>query len=469
MFLCLRKAGLLAMAALWGSLSIQAAIAAYSPKKCTELPVARQMHGSAVVGDRLYVFGGGEDVTGWTDSVISADIDPAKGLGQWKPERPMPDRRHYIGNSVEVVNNRIYVVGGSVAASSASLAGTVQSRHDVVWTSVQPDGTLAPWRTSAPFPGPDLSNLATCSTDDRLYVSGGQFIGGVSDTVLCAEFAPDGEPRNWRAVAKLPSPLWFHGTAVLDRRMYAWGGLTEIKSTSVFPRTVSAPIEADGSLGPWRDEAALANPMYSSAFCGFNDHLVSVTGRTSGGAPSSDLAFARLDATGRLGPWTRLTTDMAANAYHTVGLDRSRGWVFAPGGRHKSGSGQGSGYLVKEVRGFKIASDGPPPPPVAAPAADGAAVALAAAAGKRQLLYFRSPQVPACIRFERDVMASEAFRRASAGLELTTVDTARDAALCYKYSVFRVPSLVVVGTDGSPRRSKALSTAEEASAFLAGP
>ncbi|MCX7719556.1 MAG: kelch repeat-containing protein, partial [Candidatus Sumerlaeaceae bacterium] len=73
-------------------------------KQCTELPDGRQMHGAAVVGPRLYVFGGGSNQGGWDNSVISAEIRPDGNLSQWRSETPMPERRHYIGMSIEVVN-----------------------------------------------------------------------------------------------------------------------------------------------------------------------------------------------------------------------------------------------------------------------------------------------------------------------------------------------------------------------------
>src|SRR5262249_53312969 len=79
-------------------------------KQCTRLPSARQMHGCAVIGTRLYTFGGAVNLTGWENSVISADILADGNLGTWREERAMPERRSYIGTSIELVNNRIYII-----------------------------------------------------------------------------------------------------------------------------------------------------------------------------------------------------------------------------------------------------------------------------------------------------------------------------------------------------------------------
>jgi hypothetical protein len=86
--------------------------APFSLMRCTSLPLPREMHGAAVVGARLYVMGGIPNLGGWTTSVISAPIMQGGALGTWREETPLPDMRSYISQSVEVVNDRIYIIGG---------------------------------------------------------------------------------------------------------------------------------------------------------------------------------------------------------------------------------------------------------------------------------------------------------------------------------------------------------------------
>lgn len=134
--------------------------------RLTKLPDATQMHGTAVVGTRIYLFGGGAMASGWSNRVYSAEIG-SKGLGEWRAEGPMLERRGYIEGSVEVVNNRIYVVGGVNYAAADTPAGDAVTATNALWTTVLPDGSLAPWQRSAPFPNMARSNAATCAKEER--------------------------------------------------------------------------------------------------------------------------------------------------------------------------------------------------------------------------------------------------------------------------------------------------------------
>src|SRR5438105_31574 len=77
--------------------------------------------------------------------------------------------------------------------------------HDALFATVSRDGTLGAWTHSAPFPDLPRSNLATCSSDQNLFLCGGNNGNVINDTVLAAQFAPDGTPSNWRIVGKLPT------------------------------------------------------------------------------------------------------------------------------------------------------------------------------------------------------------------------------------------------------------------------
>ena len=201
--------------------------------RCTALPVKTQMHGTAVVGQRLYVFGGDVDGIGWNNKVFSAGIQPAGMLGEWRPERELPERRLYLNASVEVVNNRVYLLAGSVADSADTAEDDLRKTQDVLWTTVLPDGALDEWKHSEPFPGEAISFTASCSTDRHLYIVSGYASKRPSPAILRAELGPDGMPAKWGECGSVPVALWFHGAAMLDERMYVWGGLPTHKTAEV--------------------------------------------------------------------------------------------------------------------------------------------------------------------------------------------------------------------------------------------
>lgn len=464
----------------------------FSPMRCTKLPMPTQMLGSAVIGKRLYAFGGGNTL-GWSNSVISAEILDNGGLGQWRDETPMIERRAYIGNSIEVVNNKIYVVGGSVAADATTSEAQTTYATDVLFTSVQSDGTLAPWKKSQPFPAQAISCVATCSTDNQLFVVGGHKDKDVFSEILGADFGPDGMPQNWHVVTKMPVPLWFHGAAILADRIYVWGGLTSNSVNEVNARVFSSEVSKDGKLGVWQEETAMPNPVYSAAFCGFNDYLICVAGRYKGGWPENAIWFARLQDK-RVTQWQALETDLDTRIYHSLGLDKSRGWIFVTGGRFKPGLENSKGKVLDTVQAFQIAQpkeskmDSPTAPQQTAaasasgttPVANGgttefktadAALAEAKRTGKQAMLFFYSPEVPASKRFRDNVINTPAFASVAQSYVLGAVDASKgDATYSYKYSVFKVPCLVIIGPDGTAvKTSRRLETMDGLRDFLNSP
>lgn len=432
-------------------------------KQCTELPEGRQMHGAAVIGPRLYVFGGATNQGGWENSVISAEITSDGNLAPWRVETAMPERRHYISASIEVVNDRIYVVGGALAEARDSKEETTRRTQTILWTAVRPDGTLEPWKTSEPFPGTARSCLATSSNDRFIYIIAGATPQGITNTVLRAAIGPDNSPGQWAEVSKLPTPLWFHGSAILDNTLYVWGGLTARESTNTNPNIYAAQVMPDGSLGAWQTIGSMPVPVYSSAFCGFNDYLVCVAGRYAGGVTTNAIWYSRLEG-GRPGQWQFLNSDIEARVYIGLGLDKTRGWIFMPGGRFRDEKNT-VGFLGKKVQGFQVAQPQTAKFQVVsgsvAGSASGAKVTLyplveALARGRQEqkpvLVFFHSPNVPAAKRVWDTISADPEFAAIAQNHIWAEVDISREApSLVYEYGVFKVPAVVKIGTDARRR------------------
>ncbi len=466
----------------------------------TKLPEARQMHGSAVVGNRLYVFGGATLKQGWSNDVLSAEILPTAQLGPWKREATaLPERRSYICQSVEVINDRIYIIGGNVAPAANTPEKTVLDAQDILWSSVQPDGSLGPWRKSDPFPGVPISCLATSAADNYLYVIGGSSGTDakrfVSPRILVASIAPDGTPGNWKETAALPKGLWFHGSAIQEDRLYVWGGLHSGNRKDVNPKVLSAQVKGDGTLSEWRDEKQdMPFPVYSSTFCGFNDYLVAAGGRYADAFPTNVIWFGRLEKK-QLQPWRYLNTDMDARVYHALGLDKSRGWIFVTGGQKRITREEKTVHLTDSVQVFTLkqpaetrmesVKTGPAtstPTPAATSASGDApatltfyrpqdALRLAGQSGKTVLAFFYAPEVPTCRRFWDGVMQSEAFRSFAKNYVLAAVDASKPEGQpwCSRYVVFKVPNFVEIRPDGTMvRKSQAMRTSTDFENFVVG-
>jgi hypothetical protein len=462
---------LLLGSAVWGQAPAPQPI--FSLPQVGRLPEKRMMHGCAVVGKRMYVMGGHLETQNnanlWANDVKSAEIQANGRIdGPWRREPDLPTYMAYLMQAVQVVNNRIYIIGANTFANPTADENTTKHSQEAVWTTVGSDGVLSPWRKSVPFPGEPLSFTATCSSEKNLFIMGGTGQAQVLDQMLIADIAEDGTPGNWRTGTKLPVPLWFHGSALLDNRIYVWGGLPTTKSDTVNTSIFSAPVSEKGEIGAWRRETtAMPTGMYSSAFCGFNDYLICVAGRVKDAQPVNVIWFTRL-ASGQPGAWQSLNTDLQARIYHPVGLDKSRGWVYVVGGLDRRQKAllpctfldtiqafqltqpTESKLVVSEARGGSTAQ-----PEVTAATALSleAALPLAQQQGRKVLVLFYSPQVPACKRLWDSVIMSPGFKELVKDRFFAVVDVSGPGvSTCYKYSVFKVPAMIEVNGAGEALR-----------------
>ncbi|MBZ4419552.1 hypothetical protein [Myxococcus sp. RHSTA-1-4] len=146
-----------------------------------------------------------------------------------------------------------------------------------------PEGGLALWRPERAMPS-DVYYHAATTTQDRLFVSGGMRIeeltgSGASLTpnakVFSAPLQADGRLGEWRESGMLPVPLHHHGMAVLRGRLFIAGGQ---RSSDFTNAVISALIQEDGTLGPWREEAPLPEPRAWHSLVASGDALWVVGG-----------------------------------------------------------------------------------------------------------------------------------------------------------------------------------------------
>jgi len=301
--------------------------------KTTPIPNARQMYGSVVLGDYLYVIGGVRDQEegGFSKSVIKARINPNGTLGPWEETSPLPANRSYINNTTIALNDVVYIVGGLEGVSD-------QSQNTVYWTRPGRDGHLEKWRTSSPHPGRGVSCSTAVATPGYIHLIGGS-IGERTPTnrVWSAKVGSDGAIVSWMQGPPLPHPIWFHSAGVAGGKVWLWSGLNASENTSVFTNIYLAPILSSGLLGNWQiAPSRLPEGFYSSTCTVSGNFLLSFCPRYSGGNISNDIWFAAVQPTGQISPWKKIPSTLPSKLYIGLATDYRRGYVYLPGGRLKS-------------------------------------------------------------------------------------------------------------------------------------
>lgn len=443
--------------------------------RTTSMPKGKQMYGSAVLGNFIYLIGG-NDNTGYTKEVIMAPVKDDGQLGAWQVTTPLPVGRSYISNSTMALNDIVYVVCGWDGNAS-------KATKTIMWSRPKADGSLEPWRESMPYPGALGTNCSVAvATPGYIHSIGGQSDNdAILSEVWSARVGTDGSITGWEASPALPTPLWFHCGGVVAGRVWVWGGLTRIKSDSVQGIVYTAPILSSGKLGTWQTAtgASLPQPFYSASCTVTGNYLLSFCGRYKGNVETNDVWFATASPQG-LSKWERLPTDLPSRLYLGLGTDYRRGFVYIPGGR-KSYKDKGS--LDNNVYFFQLSgSRGSQATPAAGGIADTAEVAatidmgggdrlsyteVAAAGGahagfmgyeqgrlaaqaqrKPMVLYFFNDRARRCAE-QKEILKSFDAQAFAGKVVFTEADTIKFPQVAQQYGVFRIPHWVMFDAAGN--------------------
>ncbi|MBN1478480.1 hypothetical protein JXA47_17130 [Candidatus Sumerlaeota bacterium] len=441
-----------------------------------DLPVGREKHGAAVVGDYLYIFGGevlqSDGTPVFTAASSFAPIRPDGEIGPWRATTPLPAAIAYIGNSVVVRGRVIYIAGGSVRQRPDETG--VASR--VVLMAAQLDeGQLSAWIPSDPFPGPPVVAAAAVATNTHLYVLGGANTEDEpSNVVYIAPFAEGGLLGPWSRGPDMPQPLWFQMAGIVGDRLYVWGGTNQASGPpGSVADTMVAEIRSDGTLGDWQPLNPLPQAMYFSAQASIDDTLYNFSGRFADSSFTSDVLFC-IPEPGEPFQWQRVRANVPMQRYLGPAVDYRRGIVYFPGGRSEDTRCiQGVyGYRVPRVEEViaEVFEPGQTPtqtvtpaePVVATPPTELSGTWLpyydaefeSQRTGRNLLIYFHTPQARLCRELEDSVFQNPGFATIAERHTLTRVNAAENRELAVTFGVYRVPTVVIVDpSSGQPIRT----------------
>lgn len=433
--------------------------------RTTPLPIGRQMHGAAVIGDFLYVIGGALDnVAGYTETVQVGRILDTGEISGWADTTPLPKPRVYIGNCTFSRGSILYVCGGNIITTDKTVN---IAAPDVLMARANPNGSLGAWVASAPFPGPPVQSCAAVHTATHVYVLGGADTSNVPQNVVYrAAFLPDGSLGPWAMDRPLPQPMWFHCAGRIGSRIFFWGGTTQTSGSPRLADVFGADVLPDGSLGPWTPYPPLPKALSLGLGVTLDPFLIHFAGENDLKEPNTDIFFAAGAPTGQLA-WAQVLADLPIARYTAAGYDPCRSVIFLPGGRTGA-----VGKIIPDVFGFRVLGSGagagsdataasvPPAPPAVATAAPSGpppqvqwlsineGVRQAQATGKPLLILLGSPRVPLSATVWTEVCQRPEFGSVAARHVCSLVDVTQDRSTAMALAVFRIPAIVVLSPRG---------------------
>lgn len=162
------------------------------------------------------------------------------GQNVWTERAPLPERR--AAHAAVVVDTLIYIIGGR--------GGQQHHASDEFWSY---DPALDSWNTTLPSLNQSRSSLVAVALGDTILVFGGRLMSSAQGEVERFIIGSD----SWEVIGNMPEPRMGLGAAVVDGKVYLFGGKTSPGMFSVPSDRVDIfdPVSGEWSEGPSLNQA----------------------------------------------------------------------------------------------------------------------------------------------------------------------------------------------------------------------
>jgi len=291
------------------------------------LPTA--VNGQPVVTANGYIYSLGGQGTSGSFSPISnvyyAKLAANGSISAWtNSANPIPQALMF-GSGV-TAGGYIYLLGGCINNSSPCTAIAT-----VYYTKINADGSTGAWHTTTAMPQA-LTNETSVVANGYVYVMGGDN-GPISNTYY-AKLNADGTVGAWQTANSMPAARDNASSVIANGYVYVMGG----RNSSGTPQTsiYYAPLNTDGSLGSWVNEATnlLPQALQVASSVVANGYVYVMGGATNsaGTTTVSTVYFAKLNADGTNGPWSTNTSAPLPQSMCCQGVTVANGYVYNIGG-----------------------------------------------------------------------------------------------------------------------------------------
>ncbi len=257
-------------------------------------------------------------------------------VGPWTSTSTLNSARGFVASATE--NGYFYAIGGCNGSNCSTDLASVE------YAPVNGDGTLGAWTVNPTSLPSGRSSAAAVGYGGYVFVTGGQTAANaVASDVLSAPINADGSLGAWTAQTPLPLGLAFHAVAAFNGFLYVVGGCTKVatsgcSNTGVTNAVEYAQLDASGGIsGGWISANPFAVARWELASAASAGYLYVLAGLTPSVADTPDVSMAPIAANGGLGPWTS-TTALPTALQGLTTLVGCQGSLFALGGASNTGS-----------------------------------------------------------------------------------------------------------------------------------
>ena len=221
----------------------------------TDMSVERCAMPVVVLNDTIYVIGG--SVTANISTAVVETYDAA--TDSWTPKPNLPQK--LCGETAGSVNDKIYVIGGSTSISGTGYAVDSVYEYNPVSNS---------WTSKSNIPTA-LMAAAADVVDGKIYVIGGAPFGMNSAYKSVYEYNPATD--TWTKKKDMPTARCLASATAVDGKIYVFGGMANLYGTGLSTVEVYDP-----SADTWAVKGPMPIPRTTHASSTVNGNIYIFTG-----------------------------------------------------------------------------------------------------------------------------------------------------------------------------------------------
>ncbi|MBO9542522.1 hypothetical protein J7643_18195 [bacterium] len=247
------------------------------------------------IGNRVYQMGNNNDDN---TKVMVADVRPDGSLSTFV-EAGVNLTVPRTAYRRAIIGNRLYVFGGYNALTDTFM-NTIEA------ATIQPDGTLGAFQVVNSHLVQPMGSFGLHVGGGKVYVFGGYNHDNGTSTTQVASIGPDGTLGSFVAYPAINLPTAMSGFATVraNQALYLLGNGFGLRNS-----VLKAPINPDGSLGNFQDTGVtltIGRDALSGAFIGGKLYAIGGFSPNPGGTPLSSIEAATVNADGSLGAFSVL-------------------------------------------------------------------------------------------------------------------------------------------------------------------
>ena len=200
----------------------------------------------------------------------------------------------------------VYIIGGTSGVNPTSM----------VYVASVNGGVLGSFGLTTPMPAA-RAGAAAVALNGFVFVFGGHDASNApTASVFVAPINADGTLGPWSSAPDFPTPRWGHGVALNKNQVFLVGGEN---STAPLAEIDTAYISFDGTVGPWSRAQDLQVPLSGASVLAYRDELAAVDylSRVFGFVENRE---ARMEFDGKYLCWLRVGTGVVMVSHANVDI-----------------------------------------------------------------------------------------------------------------------------------------------------